>query len=100
MLTGWRARGANLYMEDRKSEAVPKPAAVFPRDLYDHGKLLSRERHLELLVFEMWVFIEHYVGHLTEGESLEDEERNGMIKELYKSLAHNRRPDGSKYRAL
>jgi len=63
---------------------------------YDRSKAMSRQRHLELLVFELLSFIEHELGTLTNGSALESS-RFEEVRVLYKSLAHDRRPDGSRY---
>ncbi len=54
------------------------------------SRMLSRGRHLELLVFELLACLEK---DAIEMESKQYE----ACRVLYKALVHGRRPDGSKY---
>ena len=56
-------------------------------------KTLRRETHLELLVFELYCFV---MANAPE-DAFEDDDQYDRVVELYKALAHGRRPDGSKY---
>ena len=60
------------------------------------SKTMKRQVHAELLLFELVCWVEHEFGHLTEGAALETTQAS-RVRYLYKSLAHGRRPDGTKY---
>ncbi len=62
-------------------------------EIYGTVKTLRRPRHLELLVFELLGCLEE----LWDSEALFNTASYERARELYKALAHNRRPDGSKY---
>ncbi len=55
-------------------------------------KTLLREQHLELLVFELLTFVMLFAS-----EDAFESGTYGRVRELYKALAHGRRPDGTKY---
>ena len=60
-----------------------------PRDL---SKPLKRAALLELLVCEMFVFVEHQLGDLTEGAALEHEHYEQM-RSTYKDICRERYED-------
>ena len=59
---------------------------------YNSEKALRRERHLELLVLHFCDAVEQSAD-----QAFFDTAAYASFRELFKSLCHNRRPDGSKY---
>jgi len=59
-------------------------------------KTLRRESHLELLMFSLLDFVVEQLEELTEGACC-DAPAFVEVRDLSKSLARGRRPDGSKY---
>ena len=55
-------------------------------------KLVSRSRHIEYLLFSLCDLV-----LAAAGEELFDLDEYDAMRHYYKSLSHNRRPDGSKY---
>jgi len=82
-------------MEDRKSKDPSKtdPPARWLDEAFEGSRLLSRQRHLELLTFELLGLIEMFAP-----QEVFDSEAYENVRVLYKALAHGRRPDGSSYR--
>ncbi len=62
-------------------------------------KTMSRGAHLELLVFELLMLIEHIVSNFNQLDamSIYESDAYAEVRVLYKALAHNRRPDGTRY---
>ncbi len=60
---------------------------------FDPTKTLRRERHLELLVFELLACLEE----LWDEEALQSTDAYKNCRILYKALAHGRRIDGTRY---
>jgi len=74
-------------------DPVATRGAFMLNELYDTTKTLRRERHLELLVFELLGCVEE----VWDSEALHATASYERARLLYKALAHNSRPDGSKY---
>ena len=74
-------------------ESKTKPA-VFLEDVQDKGRVLSRQRHLELLVFEILTMMES--EGIIDEDALQSDNYES-VRVLYKALAHGRRPNGSTY---
>lgn len=76
-------------------ERNAKPAEnLMLEDAFEGRKLLSRSRHLELLVFELLTLLERH--NILDEDAMSSEEFE-KIRVLYKALVHGRRPDGSRY---
>ena len=82
-------------MPEAKPKSAEKPPVKWSSDLYDGTKVLSRQRHLELLVF---VVIDYLMDHMSEDDMQAEPGPYSKIRELMKPLVHERRPDGSSYR--
>ena len=91
-LTRWSPGGYYLHVEGRKPE---RSEANWLEDALSGNRLLSRQRHLELLVFELLMLLEKELPNF---EDWGQEETYETIRVLYKALAHGRRPDGTSYR--
>ncbi len=79
---------------------MSKAKAPVPEHAAPSGeKVLARLLHTELLLFEVFTLLEEVVFNTSsiDGETIVESETYQRARQLYKSLAHGRRPDGSKY---
>ncbi len=88
------AKRHGLMPSDLEGTNTFTPSELYWSDeVHATTKSLRRGRHLELLVFELLACMEE----LWDSQALHGTESYEKARLLYKALAHNRRPDGSRY---